>query len=116
GSAQLKDSGKDVLKKVAEALKAYPDKYVRVVGHTDNVPVAKAKDTFPTNWELSAIRSTNVVRFLQKAGVTPEHLIISARGEFNPIAQNDTADGRQKTRRIEIMLLDKTLVESIQAK
>jgi len=117
GSSLLKDSGKEVLKKLADALQEYPDKYIRVVGHTDNVGLAKSiQATYPTNWELSAIRATNVVRFLQDSGVDPQRLIVSARGEFDPIAPNDTAEGRQRNRRIEIMLLDKSLVESIQAK
>jgi chemotaxis protein MotB len=117
GSAQLKDTGKEILKKLAGALKSYPDKYIRVVGHTDNVRVSKATQaTFPSNWELSAIRATNVVRTLQEFGVGPERLIISARGEFQPIADNKTPEGRQKNRRIEIMLLGKELVESVQPK
>jgi chemotaxis protein MotB len=117
GSALLKDTGKQVLKKLAGALKDYPDKYIRVVGHTDNVPVSKATQaTFASNWELSAIRATNVVRFLQDSGVPPERLVISARGQYQPIAANDTAEGRQKNRRIEIMLLDKSLVESVASK
>ncbi len=117
GSALLKDSGKEVLQKLAQALASYPDKFVRVVGHTDNVPLSKATQaTFPSNWELSAARATNVVRMLQDSGVPPERLIISARGEFQPVAPNDSAGGRQKNRRIEIMLLDKSLVESDRSK
>src|ERR1051326_6280272 len=72
GKATLKDTGKEVLKKVGEALKGYDDKMVRVVGHTDNVPIATAQ--FPSNWELSAARATTVVRFLQANGVPPERL------------------------------------------
>src|SRR5205814_6820356 len=64
GRASLKDTGKDVLKKVGDALKGYEDKVIRVVGHTDNVPI-KTK-VFPSNWELSVARATNVVHFLQE--------------------------------------------------
>jgi chemotaxis protein MotB len=117
GSALLKEGGKDILKKLAEILKSYPDKYVRVVGHTDNVRLSKATQTiFASNWELSAIRATNVVRMLQSAGIPPDHLIVSARGEYQPIAPNDTEEGRQKNRRIEIMLLDKNLAEAVSTK
>jgi len=114
GKAALKDTGKDVLKKVSEALKGYDDKMVRVVGHTDNVPIATAQ--FPSNWELSAARATTVVRFLQANGMPPERLTASGRGEFSPVASNDDADGRRKNRRIEITLIDKNLAQEVQEK
>lgn len=111
GRANLKAGGKDVLKKVAEALKGYESKIIRVVGHTDNVPLAKSlQATFPTNWELSVARATNVVRFLQESGIPADRMIPSGRAEYDPVALNDTPEGRQKNRRIEIMLLDKGLV------
>ena len=114
GRANLSESGKAVLKKVGEALKGYDDKMVRVVGHTDNVPIATAQ--FPSNWELSAARATTVVRFLQANGVPPERLTASGRGEFSPIAPNDDAEGRRKNRRIEITLIDKNLAQEVQEK
>jgi len=114
GKATLKKGGKDVLKKVGEALKTYENKIIRVVGHTDNVPVAKSlQSTFPTNWELSVARATNVVRYLQEVGVPPERMVPSGRAEFDPVASNDTPEGRQKNRRIEILLLDKSLVSEM---
>lgn len=110
GRATLKPGGKEVLKKVGEALKGYENKVIRVVGHTDNVPVAKSlQGTFPTNWELSVARATNVVRFLQEVGIPPERMVPSGRGEYDPVASNETPEGRQKNRRIEIMLIDKGL-------
>ena len=114
GSATLKATGQDVLKKVAEAIAPYKDKMIRVAGYTDNVKLGKAlQEKFPTNWELSCARAVNVVRFLQEKGnIAPERLIASGRGEYAPIAPNDTADGRQKNRRIEIMLLDKNMVDA----
>lgn len=115
GRATLKAGGKDVLKKVGEALKDYERKIIRVVGHTDNVPLAKSlRATFPTNWELSVSRATNVVRFLQEVGIPPERMVTSGRGEYDPVASNDTPEGRQKNRRIEIMLIDKDLAEEIE--
>jgi chemotaxis protein MotB len=114
GRAKLKPGGKDVLKRVGEMIKDYEDKLIRVVGHTDNVPIAKAyQSVFPTNWELSVARATNVVRFLQEVGVSPEHMVASGRGEYEPVAANDTPEGRQKNRRIEIMLIDMNLVNQL---
>lgn len=110
GQANLKTSGKQVLKKVGESLKAYDDKIIRVIGHTDNVPIAKSRQkNFPSNWELSVARATTVVRYLQEIGIPPERMVASGRGEYAPIAPNNTADGRKKNRRIEITLIDKSL-------
>lgn len=114
GRAALKGSGKAVLKKVGEALKSYEDKIIRVAGYTDNVPIAKSmQNVYPTNWELSVARATNVVRYLQDVGVSPERMVASGRGEYAPVASNDTAEGRQKNRRIEIMLIDQGLAEEL---
>ncbi|HTN93716.1 MAG TPA: OmpA family protein [Gallionella sp.] len=114
GRASLKAGGKDVLKKVADALKGYENKIIRVVGYTDNVPVAKSlQATYPTNWELSVARATNVVRFLQDSGVPPERMVAAGRGEYDPVASNDTPEGRQKNRRIEIMLIDQSLANEM---
>lgn len=114
GRAVLKESGKEVLNKVGEALKSYNDKVIRVVGYTDNVPMAKSmQNIYPTNWELSVARATNVVRFLQDVGVPPERMVAAGRGEFSPVAPNDTPEGRQKNRRIEIMLIDQNAAEEL---
>jgi len=112
GRAALKDSGKAVLKKVADALKSYEDKAIRVVGHTDNVPIAKSlQQRFPSNWELSSARATTVVRFLQESGIEPERLVATGRAEYAPVAPNDSEAGRQKNRRIEITLVELGLQE-----
>lgn len=114
GRAELKESGKAVLAKVGEALKSYNDKVIRVVGYTDNVPIAKSMQRiFPSNWELSVARATNVVRFLQGAGVPPERMVAAGRGEYSPIAENDTPEGRQKNRRIEIMLIEQAAADEL---
>jgi chemotaxis protein MotB len=109
GRADLKDTGKTVLKKVGEALKGYEDKVIRVVGHTDNVPIKTR--VFPSNWELSVARATTVVHFLQETGIPPERMVASGRAEYQPVAENDTPEGRKKNRRIEITLIDKNLVQ-----
>jgi len=109
GRADLKDTGKTVLKKVGEALKGYEDKVIRVVGHTDNVPIKTR--VFPSNWELSVARATTVVHFLQENGIPPERMVASGRAEYQPVAENDTPEGRKKNRRIEITLIDRNLVQ-----
>jgi chemotaxis protein MotB len=112
GRANLKDTGKEVLKKVADSLKSYDDKAIRIVGHTDNVPISGGLlKVFPSNWELSAARATTVVRFLQDSGIPPERLVATGRGEYAPVAPNDNPEGRQKNRRIEITLIDKGLLQ-----
>jgi chemotaxis protein MotB len=111
GRATLKETGKQLLQKVAESLKGYEDKAIRIVGHTDNVPITKGlQKVYPSNWELSVARATTVVRFLQDAGIAPERLLATGRAEYAPVAPNDSAEGRQKNRRIEITLIDKGVV------
>jgi chemotaxis protein MotB len=113
GSATVKGSGKEVLKRLGEVLNQMPDKMVRIIGHTDNVGLMKSAG-FKDNWDLSVARATSVARFLSKeAGVTPERLIASGRGEFAPIVPNDSPENRAKNRRIEILLVDKEAYERI---
>jgi len=109
GSYTLKKTGQEVLKKVGDAMSTYPDKAIRVVGHTDNVPY-KGKWS---NWELSVMRATTVVRFLQDhSKIDPQRLAAGGRSQYEPVASNDTPEGRQKNRRIEITLLDKSAFET----
>jgi chemotaxis protein MotB len=106
GSAELRDTGKDVLDKVGGALKDISvGQLISVEGYTDNVkidPSILAK--FPTNWELSTARATTVVRYLQDKGVAPQELSASGFGEYRPVASNLTDEGRQQNRRIEVVL------------
>jgi chemotaxis protein MotB len=114
GHSDLKKDGKAVLQKVGDAL-SKSGKYIRVVGHTDNVPLA-AGANYASNWELSTARATTVARFLQEQVKLDPHLLIAeGRGEFAPVAPNDTPENKQKNRRIEIMLLDRALVEAVSA-
>ena len=107
GEAELKPDGAAVLRKIAAILVEHPNLKVHVIGHTDNVPIAKSlQKIFPSNWELSAARATTVVRYLQDVGIPPQRLIASGRADYAPIASNDSADGRKKNRRIEITLID----------
>jgi chemotaxis protein MotB len=106
GEAALKPEGIAILRKVGGVLKKTEGRSIEVQGHTDNVPIRGAlAERFPTNWELSAARATNVVRFLQdEVGVDPTALSATARSEFRPRASNDTEEGRRLNRRIEILL------------
>ena len=102
GSATIGKEGKDALRAVAEVLRGVQGKVIRVEGHTDNVPLGRG--AFATNWDLSAARALAVVRFLQESGVDPTKLAGAGYGEFQPIAANDTPEGRSLNRRIEIVL------------
>jgi chemotaxis protein MotB len=107
GSAEVGKKGKAVLDKVVSILKDVKDKRIQIEGHTDNVPIVSSlKKRFPTNWELSTARATEVVRYLQENGGIDPHLL-SATGysEYMPVAPNDTEEGKHKNRRIEIVLL-----------
>lgn len=106
GSADVKKDGKKVLDRVAEILKKVTDKQIRIEGHTDNVKIGpRIAKKFPTNWELSNARATNVVRYLQEKGVDPKLLSPAGYAEYKPIESNDTEEGKSKNRRIEIVLI-----------
>ncbi len=107
GEAKITGEGLKVLQRVGDILKNTKDNVIRVEGHTDNVPISGAlKYKFPSNWELSTARATNVVRFLEdKVGIDPAKLEAVGLGENQPVASNETAQGRAQNRRIEIALL-----------
>lgn len=107
GQANISPGGKQVLKRLGKILKTAGKKHIKVEGHTDNIPIhRKLKSQFPTNWELSVIRATNVVRFLiDEIGVDPHRIEASGFGENRPVATNKTRAGRLRNRRIEILLL-----------
>jgi chemotaxis protein MotB len=111
GQAQVKPEGLKMLKQVAEVLKTVNDKQIRIEGHTDNVPISgKLKQKFPTNWELSTARATNVVRyFIEQGGVNRENFEAVGYADTRPVAGNDTDVGRTENRRIEIVLFPKDL-------
>ena len=107
GEAEITPAGLKVLQRVGNVLKNAENKIIRVEGHTDNVSISdKLADKFPTNWELSTARASNVVRFLQeKVAIDPARLEAVGLSEFHPVASNATAQGRSRNRRIEIALL-----------
>ena len=108
GRAEIKPEGLVVLGKVIEILKSVDDKAIRIEGHTDAIPISGSlAQRYPTNWELSAARAINVARYLQKQAINPAHLSAAGFGEFKPVADNATVEGRAKNRRIEIVLVPK---------
>jgi len=109
GKATLKPGGEKILGKIGETLKNIQDKRIRVVGHTDNVPIRQDfRYKFPTNWELSADRAATVVRYFQeKTGLKPDDLEAVGRSFFQPLASNDTKEGRDQNRRVEIIIAPK---------
>jgi chemotaxis protein MotB len=106
GDARISKRGEGVLARVGAALAKLSDRQIQVLGHTDNQPIkGKLRRQFASNWELSAGRALNVVRFLQQRAQVPgERLVASGHGESQPIASNQTAAGRARNRRIEILL------------
>jgi chemotaxis protein MotB len=108
GKAEVKREGLVVLGKVVEILKGVNDKAIRIEGHTDNVAINRSlAQRYPTNWELSAARAINVARYLEQQAIAPDSLSAAAFGEFKPVADNATVEGRAKNRRIEIVLVPK---------
>lgn len=106
GSAQVNKQGKEALGKLAEVLKKQNDIDVFIEGHTDNKPIKTVQ--FKDNWDLSVVRATSVVRILtQDYGVNPLQIVPSGRGEFMPVDNNETADGRTRNRRTEIIMAPK---------
>ncbi|MBI5885093.1 MAG: OmpA family protein [Deltaproteobacteria bacterium] len=107
GKAEVKSDGLKVLMRVGNVLKGVTDRQIRVEGHTDNVKIGgRLREKYPTNWELSTARAANVVRYLEdKVGVDRKLLSVAGMADNNPVASNDTAEGRSANRRIEIVLL-----------
>lgn len=101
GSARIAPGAVDVLAEVADILRGVPNP-IRVEGFTDNVPIETVN--FPSNWELSAARAASVVHLFMKYGVPPEQMVALGYGEYRPIAKNDTKQGRNKNRRVVIVI------------
>ncbi|HSU56803.1 MAG TPA: OmpA family protein [Candidatus Dormibacteraeota bacterium] len=120
GEADLKPEGANVLRKVGTILLQHTNVTVHVVGHTDNVPIrASARSRFASNWELSTARATAAVRYLtESAGLDPRRFGAVGYGEFRPLADNSTAEGRARNRRIVITIVSDELVgaDTTQAK
>ncbi|MBR1446371.1 MAG: flagellar motor protein MotB, partial [Alloprevotella sp.] len=106
GSYEINERGQQTLAKIAKIIKDYRDYDVLVEGNTDPVPIGR--ENIRNNWDLSCLRATSVVMALQeKYGVDPSRLTAGGRGEYNPIATNDTEVGRQRNRRTQIIVTPK---------
>ena len=101
GSAELSTAGKDTVLQVAKVLRKVPSHRFLVGGHTDNVPAVRE---WKSNWELSAARALKVTDTLIAQGVSPRRLVLAGYSEYDPVASNASDAGRQKNRRIEIIL------------
>jgi chemotaxis protein MotB len=102
GRTELKAAGKKALEAVAEVMRIMPHRQFQVAGHTDNVPIHNAQ--FASNWELSTGRALRVVHFLIEKGVDAPALSAAGYSEIDPVAKNETAEGKKKNRRTEITL------------
>ncbi len=111
GSYEVNDRAEETLSKIAKIIMDYKDYDVLIEGNTDNVPVnnkAASMKNIRNNWDLSALRASSVVQYLQDHyGVDPKRLTAGGRGEYNPIATNDTEIGKQRNRRTQIIITPK---------
>ena len=106
GSYEINDRAAETLSKIAKIIKDYKDYDVLIEGNTDDVPISK--QNIRNNWDLSCLRASSVVQALQtKYGVDPKRLTAGGRGEYNPIADNNTEVGKQRNRRTQIIITPK---------
>ena len=106
GSYEINDRAAETLSKIAKIITDYKDYDVLIEGNTDNVPIAR--ENIRNNWDLSCLRASSVVQYLQTHyGVNPKRLTAGGRGEYNPIANNNTELGKQRNRRTQIIITPK---------
>jgi chemotaxis protein MotB len=104
GGVEISPNGRAALDKVAPTLSSGTYQ-IDVVGNTDNLPIGpELAGRYPTNWELAGARATVVVRYLQNDGVPPSRMRAISAGQYQPVASNDTAEGRAQNRRTDILL------------
>ena len=105
GSADIKPAGQKVLSVIAESLSAFPDRAISIEGHTDHVPIGE-NSRYASNWELSTIRALAALNYFQQNNqIDPKRLKLVGYGEYRPAYSNATAEGRERNRRIEIIIL-----------
>jgi len=106
GSYKINSRAAETLSKIAKIINDYRDSEVLIEGNTDNVPISR--ENIRNNWDLAALRASSVVQELQNTyGVDPKRMTAGSRGEYNPIADNDTPLGRQRNRRTQIIITPK---------
>lgn len=104
GSVEVDAKGVTALQQLAKAIKDQRDINIMVEGHTDNVPISKKSPYMSDNWDLSVMRATSITRILTRAGVAPQQITASGRGEFSPLLANDTPQNKSRNRRTEIII------------
>lgn len=104
GSVKVDPKGVSALQQLAKAIKDQNDLQIMVEGHTDNVPISKKSTYMQDNWDLSVMRATSITRILTKAGVPTSQIVASGKGEYFPLASNDSPQNKQKNRRTEIII------------
>ena len=104
GSINVDPKGITALQQLGKAIKDQRDLQIMVEGHTDNVPISKKSQYMQDNWDLSVMRATSIAKILTKAGVSSNQLVAAGKGEFSPLAANDSPQNRQKNRRTEIII------------
>jgi chemotaxis protein MotB len=102
GEAELSTKASPVLRKIAEVIRRMPN-VINIEGHTDDVPIDTIE--FPSNWDLSSARATTVVREFVRNGISPKRLSAVGYGEFQPVADNNDEAGRNKNRRVVLVLM-----------
>ena len=106
GSYEINDRAAETLSKIAKIITDYKDYDVLIEGNTDDVPISR--ENIRNNWDLSCLRASSVVQALQtQYGVDPKRLTAGGRGEYNPVTTNDTAVGKQRNRRTQIIITPK---------
>ena len=106
GSYEINDRAAETLSKIAKIITDYKDHDVHLKGNTDDVPISR--ENIRNNWDLSCLRASSVVQALQtQYGVDPKRLTAGGRGEYNPVTTNDTAVGKQRNRRTQIIITPK---------
>lgn len=104
GSTTVDAKGVSALQQLAKAVKDQRDIHIMVEGHTDNVPISKKSQYMQDNWDLSVMRATAITKILTKAGVSPNQVTAAGKGEYVPLATNNSAQNKQKNRRTEIII------------
>jgi chemotaxis protein MotB len=103
GSAEIQPEAVGIMDRLAEVLRQFPSP-IRVEGHTDTRPIATAQ--FPSNWELSGARASRIVRLFESRGIEPRRMSVAGQGEYQPVADNATPEGRNRNRRVTLVVLD----------
>ena len=116
GEAKVRAQARGTLLKLAEILRTrFPDQAIRIEGHTDSAPPRRVADQYPTNWELSAARALAVLQFLVDEGNIPEtRVFAAAHGQYQPVSDNSSREGREANRRVDIVIMPSLDVERVE--